>query len=96
MNKLILIFMLMLSFTSCGKKVSDLWPEATSDAAYSEDAVSEMYTYELQEPGCSTGLQAASTFSEICIQLKDHEANGNCAFDDREDLFITAECSGVF
>lgn len=96
MNKLIYIFILMLSFTSCGKKIGDLWPEATSQAAYAEDAVSEMYTYELKGSGCSTGLQAASTFSEICSQLKDHEANGNCAFEDREDLFITAECSGVF
>lgn len=86
----------MLSFTSCGKKISDLWPEATSQAAYAEDAVSEMYTYELKGNGCSTGMQAANTFIEICSQLKDHEANGNCAFEDREDLFITAECSGVF
>ena len=96
MNKLVLIFMLMLSFTSCGKKVSDLWPEATSDAAYSEDAVSEMYTYELQESGCSTGLQAASTFSDICTQLKDHTLNDNCAYEDREELFRTAECTGLF
>jgi hypothetical protein len=86
----------MLSFTSCGKKVSDLWPSEQTQEAYGEDAVSENYTYEFSDSGCSTGVQSADTFIEICTQLKDHEINDSCAYDDREELFLSAQCSGVF
>ena len=96
MLKLLISMLFLISFTSCGKQVQDFWPEAYQEEAYAEDAVTEMYSYEFNIDGCHTGKQAASTFAEICTQLKDDSINKNCAPEEREDLYVTAECEGSF
>lgn len=96
MKRFVMMFILVLTSVSCGKQVSELWPEATTQEAYADPAVTELYTYEFNGSSCYTGKQAAQTFENICSQLKDHELNENCAYEEREELFLSAGCPGVF
>lgn len=96
MTRLIGNFLFLLLFASCGQQVNGLWPEAQSYEAYVEDAIVESYSYEFLSSSCSTGKISAPTFDEICAQLKNDSINENCAAQEREELFISASCSGVF
>lgn len=89
---ILLFSMLMLS---CGQK-SSVWPTHDVEAANTDPATSEDFTYELSGFRCTTGPQAAATFTEICTTLKDDEINQSCAQAKREELFANSECPGSF
>lgn len=95
MIKTITLLLISTIMMSCGQ-ASNLWPSQQLKAKSVEPATSEEFSYHFSGQSCSTGEQAAATFSEICETLKDDELNDACAQGKREELFLNAECSGSF
>lgn len=96
MFKLISVLLFLVFCTSCGQAAKSIWPETEQVEAYSEPAITETYTYAFNGISCTTNSHSASSFEEICTQLKDSISNEDCAEDKREELFISAECPGEF
>ncbi len=95
MNKVLLITIFTILFTSCGKN-SELWPTKSEASAASTPAQAEEYSYELSTSKCSTGVQSSPSFFTICEKLQNHELNKNCAEKKRMDLFQRSQCPGEF
>ena len=93
--KYFLIILTFLSLFSCGnpKKALGLEPKKIQKI---EPAGPEEYSYQLHDGGCSTGEHSFTTFDQACNALKDDELNRQCAYEQREELFINAECAGDF
>jgi hypothetical protein len=99
MNKFIPLLLIIMSMASCGRldlNEMGIMPEAQASSAAVDPATSEDYSYQFSGHRCNTGKHSARTFSEICQLLKDNEVNQYCASDKRENLFLSAECSGTF
>lgn len=96
MSKLLILSLISLMAISCGKNANNIWPTTTEQEAYADPAIASYYEYSFSTSKCNTGNQTAPTFAEICAQLKDNSLNNNCALEEREELFISAECEGVF
>jgi len=96
MRKLIILALLSSVLASCGKNANNIWPTTTEQEAFADPAVATLYEYSFSKNSCQTGNQSASTFVEICKTLKDNSLNNNCAIEERENLFISAECEGIF
>lgn len=84
----------MFGVISCGQ-IKDLAPRQTNIIEL-EPAELEPFTYQLLDEDCSTGRHEFHTLREICEALRDDELNQSCAAEERENLFVTAECSGDF
>lgn len=94
--KYLLILFFSFSIVSCGKQIESLIPTVETQAIQVESAVAEKYSYEFRTKSCSTGNHKASTFIEICISLKNHSLNNECADEEREVLFLNSECPGNY
>lgn len=95
MKKLFMFTLICLGLASCGKDAS-VWPTAQAKAESVDPATSEEFTYEFSGRRCTTGMQSAKTFGEICEVLTDDQLNAGCAQDKREELFYSAQCPGSF
>ena len=90
MNKLLLILSFTL-FISCGKTLENLRENSVS--VQKVDPVDEeKFSYELDGIACSTGKHKFAKHEQACTALK----NDYCAQDEREDLFLSEQCSGLF
>lgn len=82
-------------FISCGKDGS-LIPQREETIYKVEPAETEDYTYEFAKRKCTTGKHSFDTFVKACEGLKDTAKNNDCAEEEREELFQTANCPGTF
>lgn len=80
----ILMVILMVFVTSCGKKFKVVKP-----------AEPEAYNYAFENKDCSTGEHNFYTLDEICKTLLDESKNNNCAKEKREKLY-KLNCTGQF
>lgn len=95
MKRFVILAIISTFLVSCGQE-STLWPVKSIESASVGPATSELFSYEFSGPGCTTGMQSAQTFDEICQTLTDDNLNQGCAENKREDLFYSAECVGSF
>ncbi len=94
-QKSLFTFAILLTLVSCGAEKKLFQPE-TKTVQASEPAVSEEFSYAFRERKCETGEHTFSTFAAVCGALKEVERNNDCAEEEREDLFVGAECPGDF
>ena len=92
--KLLTLFMISLTFASCGK-LDDL-AHGGKTIYKVEAAEEEPYSYQLIGKSCHTGEHEFTSFSAVCQGLRDNELNNDCAQEEREELFLNSECAGNF
>jgi hypothetical protein len=95
MRKAIIWIILSIVSVSCGGK-SPIPGQESEKVFYITPAETETYSYEFTTKKCTTGSRNFSTFLAACDGLVDEAGNNECAFDEREDLFVVSECPGSF
>lgn len=95
MIKLLTSLFILFTFISCGKAIDQL--RLDSVKVQKVDPVDEeMFSYELRDSGCTTGIQKFAKHEQACLGLKDDNLNQQCAQEERRDLFLSESCSGLF
>lgn len=82
------LLMMILTFTliSCGK--------TKTTKIFKTNALPEAYSYSFYEDNCETGEHKFYRLAEACEALLNEELNNFCAFEDRENLYLST-CNDV-